>query len=229
MQPQSFVANARRLTHSASRCSARTYPSHQTQGTHQLPPSQRDPPPPPLPQRTTSRNPSFPIRSSAKPSRTLRRVSTSSRTVKADEDSSGKRDHQSGTLVRFSYALARRRRELTCLSPHPDGLIVAKRVDCSSAGTRAPSLKLGIDPRAHRRSKTIRSSCPARVNLRREAATGRWRYSLVEMSHTHDPHRPLDLPPPSRPRPAHHDFVREHAEMKLSVSSILAPPTAELT
>ncbi|PPR02896.1 hypothetical protein CVT24_002280, partial [Panaeolus cyanescens] len=67
-----------------------------------------------------------------------------------------------------------------------DGERIRRTFRCRSGGKIRRSVTLDIDPTQTRHSKTIKSECPAHVNITRCA--GGWITTLVNLNHDHPPH-----------------------------------------
>lgn len=73
------------------------------------------------------------------------------------------------------------------------------RIRCANSGIRKPVHDKSLDPADHRRSKTKRCGCSARINIR-ILPSGNYYYTAVELTHNHPAVHNNDLPkflPPS--------------------------------
>ena len=86
------------------------------------------------------------------------------------------------------------------------------RLLCCSARSRAQEHDTTIDPSDFRRSKTVRTMCPCRVNIRFNS-DGLYRITVVQLTHNHLALFNDKLPDYKPPTAAQKEFVRNYAKL----------------
>ena len=106
------------------------------------------------------------------------------------------------------------------------GDIKCLRLRCSSSSERKAKHDKRIDPADHRKSKTKRCSCRARVNVRRSAETGLYHFAEVNLTHNHpaplDDHLPDYQPPSERQKVLVADLAQIKSLGRAEIGALLA-------